>query len=341
MRAAWLCSLLLASACAGQLAIEPGVSEPDGGHAPIDAARPRADAGRAIEIADDGVVRVAVLSDLNGSYGSTTYGAPVRAAVERIIALEPDLVLSTGDMVAGQRAGLDYLAMWRAFHEAVSDPIARAAIPFAVTPGNHDASGYSGYREERAIFVDEWLARPPEVELVDGAGYPLRYAFVIGPALFVSLDATMVGPLDDEQVQWLDAILVASDRPVKIVFGHVPLYPFAEGRETEHLGDGRLEELLVARGVDLFLSGHHHAFYPGRRGALRLVSMACVGAGPRPLIGGDGEPSSRSIVLLEIDANGIRNLDGMTGSEYDAIVDRRELPEEVGLPELRIRRDDL
>ena len=48
-------------------------------------------------------LRVAVISDLNGSYGSTAYAKEVARAVERIIDLRPDLVISTGDMVAGQR----------------------------------------------------------------------------------------------------------------------------------------------------------------------------------------------------------------------------------------------
>jgi hypothetical protein len=54
-----------------------------------------ADAGEAL--------RVAVISDLNGDYGSTDYEAEVDEAVSSICALNPDLVISTGDMVAGQR----------------------------------------------------------------------------------------------------------------------------------------------------------------------------------------------------------------------------------------------
>jgi hypothetical protein len=45
--------------------------------------------------------RVVVLSDFNESYGSTRYLAPVDRAVQRVVTLAPDLVLSTGDMVAG------------------------------------------------------------------------------------------------------------------------------------------------------------------------------------------------------------------------------------------------
>ena len=49
---------------------------------------------------------IAVITDLNGSYGSTRYHARVDAAVAAIIELQPDVVLSAGDMVAGQRQPL-------------------------------------------------------------------------------------------------------------------------------------------------------------------------------------------------------------------------------------------
>ena len=68
-------------------------------------------------------LRVAVVSDLNGAYGSCEYGDAVHAAVDRLLAVRPDLVLATGDMVAGQRAGLDYQGMWAGFHTAVSDEL--------------------------------------------------------------------------------------------------------------------------------------------------------------------------------------------------------------------------
>lgn len=285
-------------------------------------------------------LRVAVVSDLNGSYGSCEYGDAVHAAVDRLLAVHPDIVLSTGDMVAGQRRGLDYEGMWEGFHGAVSDELEEAGVPFAVTPGNHDASGYPAFASERARFVNEWSSRRPDVEMVDDAHYPLRYAFRRGPALFVSLDATTVGPLSTDVMAWLDRVLANHDAPVKVVFGHVPLYPFTHGREREAIGDHALEDLLVRRGVDLFLSGHHHAYYPGRRGALRLVSTACLGGGPRPLIGTD-RPSERSLILMEIDETGVRSLDAFAGAALDRRVARRELPRSVGEGERRILRDDV
>lgn len=286
-------------------------------------------------------LRVAVVSDLNGRYGSRTYGDAVHRAVARIRALAPDLVLSTGDMVAGQRSGLDYAGMWESFHAAVSDELAAARIPFAVTPGNHDASALPLYARERAEYIEQWLPRRPDLAFQDDSAYPLRYSFVHGPALFVALDATTVGPLDDEQMRWLDEQLTRGEHhPVKIVFGHVPLYPFAEGRRADHIGDPSLEALLLEHEVSLFLSGHHHAYFPGRRGTLRLVSTACLGSGARPLLG-TRERSDRSILLFEVTEDGVHELDAYGGPSFDRRIDRATLPAHVGLPGMRIDRDDL
>ena len=127
-------------------------------------------------------LHVAVISDLNDSYGSTTYSRAVGDAVAKIIQLGPDLVLCTGDMVAGQQAGLDYGAMWDGFHEVVSEPLQDAGIPLAVTPGNHDASGYPAFEGEREVYADEWAARRPAVGTGDRRR-PARFVPVGGSAL--------------------------------------------------------------------------------------------------------------------------------------------------------------
>lgn len=287
----------------------------------------------------DAPLAVVVVSDLNGAYGATNYGDPVHAAVARVIELEPDLVLSTGDMVAGQRRGLDYTGMWASFHAAVTEPFAAAGIAFAITPGNHDGSGYPVFAEERREFVEQWAERAPDVVFVDRSGWPLRYSFTRGPALFVSLDATTIGPLDEPQMRWLEAQLEATTQPVKIVFGHVPLHPFTIGRESERIGDAALEAILRRHDVDLFISGHHHAYYPGRRGPLRLVSTACLGGGPRPLIGTE-ERSARAILAFEVGADGVANVDAFGGARLDERIEREGLPRFVGVGDERIERDD-
>ncbi len=285
-------------------------------------------------------IRVVVVSDLNGSYGSTTYAATVSGAITRTIELRPDLVLSTGDMVAGQRAGIDYAGMWNAFHDVVTNPLAAAAVPFAPTPGNHDASGYPAYANERAMYVAQWNAHRPNLSYVDDSGYPLRYSFVKGPALFVSLDATTIGPLSAEQKAWVERQLVLGDAfPVKIVYGHVPLYAFSRGRETEILNDPAFESMLKEHGVSMFISGHHHAYYPGKRQSLRLVGTPCLGDGPRALLG-TTSASQRSLLVLEIDESGVTSVDAYAEPAFTSAIPRSTLPTQLHYGGNTIDRDD-
>lgn len=298
----------------------------------------RADAGAPVTL------RIAVISDLNDSYGSTTYSGAVRAAVAAITRqIRPDLVLVTGDMVAGQRAGLDYAAMWAGWHRTVTDPIRAAGIPVAVTPGNHDASGYAQFAAERAVFVSQWsqASRVPAVTFVDRSRYPLRYSFTFRGAFFLALDATTVGPLSAEQRAWVDAQLAAaSAAPVKIAFGHLSLHPVTVGRETEVLADAELEAIFRRRGLTAYLSGHQHGYYPGARGGLRLVSMACLGAGPRALVG-TSAPSPQSLVRIEVRDGRVTSLDALAAPEFTRAIARSTLPAEIRHGAQRVVRDDL
>ncbi|MFU8806045.1 MAG: metallophosphoesterase family protein [Bradymonadaceae bacterium] len=291
---------------------------------------------------DDEVLTVAVIADLNGSYGSMQYRVEVHEAVKWLVETgRPDLVITTGDMVAGQRAGLDYPGMWAAFHEAVTGPLTRAGIPLAVTPGNHDASAGNIFLDERIQYVYEWLRRRPQVRFVDEGFYPLYYAFEVGPALFISLDATLVGPLDDDQRRWLEFVLERhADKEVKIVFGHVPLYPISHGREHETLNDPALEELFDRFGVDVMVSGHHHAYYPGRRGDLRLLAAGALGSGPRRLVG-TNEVGPRTVVLIRIVNGEIESIEGYGGEGFSEVIRREGLPESLNEGELKIFRDDV
>lgn len=292
-------------------------------------------------------LRVAVISDLNGSYGSTRYEPAVPAAVQRLLELKPDLVISTGDMVAGQRlhpplGSGAVTAMWSSFHATVSEPLARARIPLAVTPGNHDASAYEAFALERESFRREWLARKPAVRFVDDAGYPFRYAFSAGDALFIALDVTRVGAVDADQKRWLKQLLGREGARFRhrVVFSHLPVYPFTRGRETEVSADHELERLLRKHGVEMYLSGHHHAFYPGYRNGIRFVSQACLGAGPRPLLGTTVR-SERAITLLEIADDGRLAVRALAAPEFRREIARSRLPRSITTRYGTLIRDDL
>jgi 3',5'-cyclic AMP phosphodiesterase CpdA len=287
-------------------------------------------------------LEVVVVSDLNGPYGQIGLHPRVRQAVARIIELQPDLVISTGDMIAGQQPHpkLDRHRlhdMWVEFHRTVTEPLAAAGIPLAITPGNHDASAYPGYAHERAAFGRAWADRRPPVEFVDAAHYPFRYAFRLGGALFVALDATRTGRLPDEQRAWLEALLAAAPADeATVLFGHLPVWPVARGRETEYIDDPALRALLAQRGVEAYLSGHHHAFYAGTDGGTLHLSQPCLGSGPRRLIGAD-RVSPQGFSRVTIGGDGIA-VAALRAPDYRAPVDLTELPPFIEAPFGRLLR---
>lgn len=287
--------------------------------------------------------RVVVISDLNGSYGSTEYDPRVSNAVDAIIALHPDVVISTGDMVAGQRRPVlserEVRAMWESFHDTVTIPLADAGIPLAVTPGNHDASAYGGFERERQLYSETWAAHRPALTFVDDDHYPFYYAFDVGPVRFASLDATTVGALPPEQEDWL-AQVFSGGGPTRAVFSHLPLWPVAIKREKDVIGDPELEKHFVRLGIDLHLSGHHHAFYPGASGGVAYVAQACLGAGPRALIG-TKERSTPGFTLLDIADDGTTTVTALKAPDFTVPVDVRTLPGAIEYGKGHLTRLDL
>lgn len=284
---------------------------------------------------------VAVIADLNGPYGSKDYNEHVEAAVAWIRDdLQPDLVVSAGDMVAGQREGLPYAGMWEAFHEVVTDEFAEAGIPMAVTPGNHDASEQPRFWPERIEFARQWKLRRPQLSFVDDSFYPFYYAFEFGPALFVSLDGTGIGDLDDAQLNWIDEVLDTNAHlEVSVLFSHVPQYPVAEGRRIEIFDDDRLATLMRDHEVDMMISGHHHAYYPARRHGTYLLHAHCLGSGARPLLGEDSA-RPRNVAVFDISADGIESIRAFESPHFDEVVDHEKLPESLGQPDTKLWRMD-
>jgi predicted MPP superfamily phosphohydrolase len=305
---------------------------------PTASAKPRVEPGH---IAPPARLRVAVISDLNSRYGSKTYMPAVHAAARALVErVQPDLVLVTGDMVAGQKRGLDYRGMWNAFHDAVTEPLLEAGIPVAPTPGNHD--GARGFAAERRQYVAQWTDpdRAARVQFLDASSYPLHYSFVHRGVFFAAVDATAVGPLRGQQHEWLDEQLEQTDAEVKIVFGHLPIHPFARHREREILDDTELESILRRHDVDAYVSGHHHAYYPGAVDGVRHVAAPCLGAGARALIG-RAERSRPALVVIDIDASGIVSLEAFEAPDFDTAVPRSGLPAKIELGDHAVVRDDL
>lgn len=290
-----------------------------------------------------GPLHVMVISDLNSSYGSTTYRQGVHDAVQEIIRRRPDVVISGGDMVAGQRHGLNYRAMWQGFHDAVTRPLEQAGIPLLVTAGNHDGPHPQRYHYQREIYKDEWEIHRPKVTFIDDTHYPEYYSVAMGPVIFISVDTSTVGSLGGEQMPWLEAQLKnAQDFPVKIVFGHVPMWAVSRGREREIVGDEDLEALLERYNVDAFIAGHDHAYYPGARGNLRYIAAPALGTGPRHLLAPDQGRSPRGFIEFFAGVTGgIYDVESWRVPDFQRIDAREDLPPKVGRGRAPLVRDDL
>lgn len=290
--------------------------------------------------------RFAVISDMNKSYGSTTYLSELSDSINFIINQKDiELVLSTGDMVAGQKKGLNYAAMWQAFHQNVTAPLNNNDIAFAPSPGNHDASISSSFATEREEYKNTFTSRSKPVLLnkatmLTGSNFPLYYAFLYKQVLFVSMDATAIGPIKNEQYQWLTQTLENNSQvKAKVIFGHVPLLPFALNRTTDYLGYGNsahakaFEKLLEDHKVDLFLSGHHHVYYPGHRnGKVQYISVPLLGTGTRALLTDSNFTSERGFLVFDFDEKNGLTMKAIRSSNMSEIFSQN-LPEYIRVPE--------
>lgn len=246
-------------------------------------------------------------------------------------------------MIAGQKAGLDYPGMWESFHDIITRPLLNLGIPLAVTPGNHDGSGETAFKTERAEFIKQWKKYVPKVNFIDDSHYPVYYAFNINDVLFISLDATLIGKLPVEQKTWVKNTLVKNSQfTKKVLFGHLPIFPVSQTKESEYLKDPELIQIMQDSKVDLFLSGHHHAYFPGVFQGIRQISQSCLGAGARKIIG-DTQTSSRSFTVIDFkdDGEGEISVEAYGGENLDQLIDRKSLPEKIEYQNQEMWRDDL
>lgn len=292
--------------------------------------------------------KFSIISDLNGSFGSKTYSAQVKNAVKYLVNKENeiDFVISTGDMVAGQRNGLDYKGMWNGFHNAVTRPLHKAKVALYPSPGNHDA--HIGRATERRHYEEAWAQENPlpinkKMKFVEGVeqNFPFRYAFRVGTAVFIALDNTAVRPWKDSTLSWMDQVLEQEkNAKLKFVYGHVPLLPFAFKKETEYATRGsvsflnKIEELFEKHKVDVFFSGHSHVYYPGRRDLhTEYISVPLLGSGSRHLISRQSglSRSQKAFLVVEYDDEGNWSLEHRKSSDYRTISDG-SFPKVIDIP---------
>jgi hypothetical protein len=303
-----------------------------------------------------GNVRIAVISDLNSQYGSTHYEPQVLKAVEFLPQWEPDLVLCSGDMVAGQWPSLtkaQIQAMWDAFDRHIGAPIRQAKLPYGFTLGNHDASGARSVRnqflfqQERDMAAAYWNdpSHPTGIQFVDRGRFPFYYTFEQNNVFYLVWDASS-NRIPPEQLQWAERTLLgqrAQKAKLRIVIGHLPLYAVAVGRaelgEIVSNGDD-VRKMLERCKVHTYISGHHHSYYPARKGQLELLHTGALGSGPRPLL--DSRlPVTNTLTIVDVDVAKAQTIYTTYNMRTLQTIDIKTLPRLIVGPNGYVVRRDL
>ncbi|MBE9471764.1 MAG: metallophosphoesterase family protein [Chloroflexi bacterium] len=206
--------------------------------------------------------------------------------VDSIVAITPDFVLHTGDLVY---LG-NMLPYWETFFEIEGELM--ASTPLFPALGNHEANHQHYFDLFHLPGNERW------------------YTFDYGNARFISLQVDGIvdfGP-GSEQHDWLERELAANTQPWLFVYFHIP--PYTSSREEPDIEQDvrqALAPLFEQYGVDVVFTGHHHNY---ERNEVNGVTYIVTGGGGAPLcVMEDQEPTRAAFavayhfVLLEIDGN--------------------------------------
>ena len=223
--------------------------------------------------------------------------AAVEAAVERIHAEQPDLVIAAGDLTKdGKVEEFDAVQAW----------LDRLPGPRLVTPGNHDTP-FVGPREILTRLVAPWRRYESRF------GERMNSEWEDPRATIVTLNSARAfqlrmnwskGAVSRRQVRDVCADLKqAAPDALKIVVCHHPLIEMLGGPMTAKVHGGTAAAQAFSQaGVDLVLTGHIHAPfvhpYPFADGCTQAVGSGTLSVRER------GVPPSFNVI--EIDDADIR-----------------------------------
>jgi acid phosphatase len=157
--------------------------------------------------------------------------------------------------------------------------------------GNHDYGGKVEAQIAKTFHDPRW--RMPDYWFdarLDAHGRPDIHMFFINTVVWRGREkfpynwlGSSVRKADPEnQREWLQNRLAQSDAPIKIVFGHHPIYSVRANGAFYGMAD--LDGMLFDHGVTAYVSGHDHCMYhissPDWRGkAAGRMHYICSGAG--------------------------------------------------------------
>src|SRR5262245_66090473 len=197
----------------------------------------------------------AIVSDRTGDHRERIFSR----AVEQLNLLQPQFVLSVGDLIEGYTRDPDKVrAEWKEFQGFV----AKLQMPFFYVPGNHDLTN-------------------PDMEKIWQEKFGRRYYhFIYNGVLFLILNSEeppgSTG-LSPEQVKWAKQVLADNaDARWTIVAYHKPIWT----GNIEKNGWGEVERALAGRNYTVFV-GHVHRYEKFVRNGMNYYQLATTGGGSR------------------------------------------------------------
>jgi hypothetical protein len=200
----------------------------------------------------------AIISDRTGGHRANIFAQ----AVERLNLMQPEFVLSVGDLIEGGRKPAEQIkAEWTELNAMIG----KLQMKFFYAPGNHDVG-----IQDTAKYWEDTLGRR-------------YYHFVYRNVLFLILnteDPPNTGgfQLGHEQLAWAEKVL-AQNRGVRwtIVSMHKPIWTRPDLEKTGLL---RLEKALADRPYTVFV-GHVHRFQKFVRNGRDYYQLATTGGGSK------------------------------------------------------------
>lgn len=202
---------------------------------------------------DTSKLQFAIVSDLWGGYRPGVF----EDAVSKLELLQPQFVMSVGDLIDGNTYNLDNAnQQWLTFNNRVKD----LSMPFFYVPGNHDIGN---------PFLEKvWKEK---------LGNPY-YHFVKNNVLFlcVNTEDGGHGGIKNDQISYFKKAI--NDNPNvrwTFIFMHRPVW-FTEGLKQE--GYEQIESFLKGKKYTLF-SGHHHTYLNTIKNGNKHFVLGSTGGG--------------------------------------------------------------
>jgi hypothetical protein len=225
-------------------------------------------------------VRFAVITD---TQGDPINEAVLSQAVQQIMAgnLGVQFVIVTGDLVRGSNWGPSVADQFHRWREIAGPWYGSGFQGLKVypVPGNHDQLDFLSYQ-------NVWRGAFPELPDNGPAGdKKMTYSFEFGPCHFAMVNTSAPTPEGNHAVNldWLAADLAGTNKPIKLVFGHEPAYPWG-GRHVGSSLDARpglrdqFWKLLSDNKVPAYFYGHLHSYDHWIKDGVHQICVGTTGA---------------------------------------------------------------